>query len=76
MSSVSWDFTAYTNKAWIDLPLKTSGSIAFPEKIEFDEAGDCYRLSFFTSWKIQSAATILYVSRKDLLEQFDKIPKP
>lgn len=76
MSSVGWDFTAYTNKSWIDFPLKTSGSIAFPDKIELDAKGDRYKMSFFTSWKIESAVTILYISRKDLSEQFDKIGKP
>ena len=48
-SSVGWDFTAYTNKSWIDLPLKTSSSIAFPDKIELDATGDRYKMSFFTS---------------------------
>lgn len=76
MSSVGWDFTAYTNKSSIHLPLKTSGSIAFPEKIELDATGDRYKMSFFTSWKIESVVTVLYVSRKDLSEQFDKITKP
>jgi hypothetical protein len=75
-SSVGWDFTAFTNKAWIVLPLQTSGSIAFPDKIEFDYTTSRYKLSFFTSWKIESAVTVLYVSRKDLREQFDKVSKP
>ena len=75
-ASVGWDFTSYVKKSSIDLPLKTSGSIAFPEKIELDATADRFQLSFFTTWKIESAATRLYVSRKDLTEQFDKLSKP
>jgi len=70
-----WDFTAYTNKSWIDLSL-TEDSIGFPDKIELDATGDRYKMSFFTSWKIESAASVLYVSRKDLSDRFDKITKP
>lgn len=76
LSSVVWDFTAYAKKSLIRLPLKTSGSIEFPENIEFDEKTDRFKMSFFTSWKIASAVTSLYVSRKDLIEQFVKIAKP
>ena len=73
-SSVSWDFTSSTSRSWIDLPLKTSGSIAFPDKIEFDVKGDRYKMSYFANWKIESVVTVLYVSRKDLKEQFDRVP--
>ncbi len=74
-SSVGWDFTAHTNKPWIDIPLKTSGSIAFPDTIEL-ATGDRYKMSFFTRWEMKNATTVLYVSRKDLSEQFDKIAMP
>ncbi len=76
MSQVGWDYTAYAKKPSIELPLKTAGSIAFPETIEFDAKTDRFKLSFYTSWKIESAATRLYLSRKDLSEQFDKLAKP
>ena len=72
MSAVGWDFTAFADRGWIELPLKASSALAFPDKVEFDEQGDRYKLSFFTSWKIESAVTVLYVSRKDLTEQFEK----
>ena len=75
-ASVGWDFTGFAKKSSIDLPLKTSGSIAFPEKIELDATADRFKLSFFTTWEIESAATRLYLSRKDLKEQFDKLSKP
>lgn len=77
MAPVMWDFTAYADKPWIDLPIKTSGFITFPDRIEFDEKSDRYKLSFHTDWKIESVATVLYINRKDLNEQFDKFaPEP
>jgi hypothetical protein len=76
MSSVSWDFTSYSEKSLIEVPLKALSFIAFPEKIELDATGDRFKLSLFTSWKIESVETRLYVSRQDLTEQFDKISKP
>jgi hypothetical protein len=76
MSQVGWDYTAYAQKPSIELPLKTAGSIAFPEAIDFDAKGDRFKLSFYTSWKIESAATRLFLSRKELIEQFDKLAKP
>lgn len=72
MSSVGWDLTPCASKSWVDLPLKASGALAFPDKIEYDEQRDSYKLSFFTSWKIESVVTVLYVNRKDLIEQFNK----
>ena len=76
MCQVRWDFTAYTNRPWIEVPLKASGAIWFPDKIEFDAARDRYKMSFATKWKVKPAVTVLYVSRKDLSEQFEKLTKP
>jgi hypothetical protein len=76
LSQIGWDFTEYAKKPSIELPLRAPSAIAFPEKIELDANSDRYRMSFFTSWGVESAATRLYVSQKDLTEQFDKILKP
>lgn len=72
-SSVVWDFTSYVNKSSIELPLRTSGSIAFPDRIEYEEKADRFKMGFFSSWNIPSAETSLYLRRKDLIEQFEKI---
>jgi hypothetical protein len=76
MSQVGWDYSTYTKKLSIELPLNTSRSIVLPESIEFDTKADRSKMSFYTRWKIEIAATRLFLSRKDLTEQFDKIAKP
>ena len=72
MASVSWDFTAYAQRPYIEQPLRTSGSIAFPNVIEYDGPGDRYVLRYFTSWGVPSAETVLYISRADLVGAFAK----
>ena len=74
--SVSWDFTNYRNKDFIALPLKTSGSIAFPEKIIFEQEKNKYLLVFFGSWKVKEAETVLEFKKNDLEVEFRKIYKP
>jgi hypothetical protein len=67
---VAWDFTPYRDKPHIELPLRTSGSIAFPDRIEYEAKSKRYKLRFFSKLKIDSAETILYIPRADLLAAF------
>ena len=69
---VGWDFTSYATRPYIDQPLHTSGSIAFPDQIAYDEASGRYELRFFSSWGAPSAETVLYVRRSDLVDAFAK----
>jgi|GEM_PF-3050769 len=69
-ASVSWDFTSFAEREYMDQPLKTSGSIAFPEQVRFDKSTDLYELRYLSSWGIPSVETVLYVKRKDLLDAF------
>jgi hypothetical protein len=73
-ASVSWDFTSYAERPYIKQPLVTSGSIAFPERVEYDSSTDRYELRYFSSWNVPSAETVLYVNRKDIVNAFDKQP--
>jgi hypothetical protein len=70
-SSVSWNFTDLANQPWADIPLRTSGCIVFPDKVEFDRATRRYKLSFLSAWQIDSAQTILWINQKDLAAQFN-----
>jgi hypothetical protein len=69
--SVFWDFSNYSD-AFINLPLRTSGSIAFPEEMILDKKENKYLLIFFSSWKVEEAKTILEFKKNDLVEQFKK----
>lgn len=69
-ASVSWDFTSAAERQYIDQPLRTSGSIAFPEQVIYDSVSDRYELRYFSSWGVASAETVLYVKKKDIVDTF------
>jgi hypothetical protein len=69
-SPVGWDFRGLAARAYAEQPLRTTGSIAFPEKITYNEATDRYELRYLTSWGVPSAETVLYIKRGDLLAAF------
>ena len=70
VSPVGWDFREYGRRPYIEQPLRTSGSIAFPERIEYDSRARRYRLRYFSSWDVSTAATVLYIRRADLVAAF------
>jgi len=67
---VGWDFTGYAGKPYIEQPLKTTGSVAFPDRIIFDPATDLYEFHYFSSFGVDSAETVLFISRTELLSAF------
>ena len=69
-ASVVWDFTGWAQRPYIDQPLLTGGSIAFPERIEYSAATGRYTLRYFSSWGVPSAETVLYIDRVDLIAAF------
>jgi hypothetical protein len=69
-ASVVWDFTQFAQRQYVDQPLRTSGSIVFPDRIRYESPGGRYELGYLSSWGIPSAETVLYVRRQDLIETF------
>lgn len=69
---IGWDFTPFASRPYIDQPLKTTGSIAFPDRITFDEPSGQYELRFFSSYEVPSAETVLFIKRTDLVDAFLK----
>lgn len=69
-ASVSWDFTAAAKHPYIEQPLRTSGSIAFPEQVIYDPVLERYELRYFSSWGVASAETVLYVKKKEIIHAF------
>jgi hypothetical protein len=70
MASVGWDFTQFAQRPYIEQPLRTSGSIAFPDHVEYESDRGRYRLRYFSSWGIPTAETVLYIDRADLTAAF------
>jgi hypothetical protein len=69
---VGWDFTSFATRPYIDQPLRTTGSIAFPDHVVYDAGSGRYELHFFSSWGVPSAETVLYILRSDLVDAFAK----
>jgi len=67
---VAWDFTSFASRPYIDLPLRTTASIAFPDKVVFDATADQYELHFFSVYAAPTAETVLFIKRTDLLDAF------
>jgi hypothetical protein len=70
LSQVVWDFRKLAASDYAEQPLRTSGSIVFPDEISYDLATGRYRLRYLSSWKIPTAETVLYILRADLIQAF------
>lgn len=67
--SVAWDHSRLKDKDYAELPLRTSGSINFPEKITYEASSTTYRLNFDASLKAEYQ-TWFWIWKKDLEEAF------
>jgi hypothetical protein len=54
------------------IPLMTSGSLSFPDKICYDSANTAYLLQFNTSWNIKTVLTQFIIKKHDLDKAFGK----
>lgn len=70
--SVGWDFTPFAQRPYIEQPLKTTGSLMFPDRIEYDNRTERYELRHASrsSGRFPGAETVLYIRRVDLIEAF------
>ena len=73
--SVGWDFSTLEKHAYAGVPLRTSGSLVFPDKIEWDDKRQRYSLGFMTKLGIVSASTTLFIERSDLEAAFKESEK-
>jgi hypothetical protein len=71
-ASVVWDFRPLATQSFADQPLRTSGSVVFPDTIRYHPATGRYALHYHSSWGIPEAETVLYVQRSDLTAAFHR----
>ena len=72
--SVGWNFAGqYGNSRYVPMPLKTSGSIVFPERIQLDPARGVYICWSGESWRIDAVVTKLEIRSQDLESAFQDI---
>jgi hypothetical protein len=68
--SVGWDYRPLAKKAFVDVPLMTSGSVNFPDAIVYDEHKRSYFLLFNSSWKLEAVLSRFKIKKADLDSAF------
>ena len=69
--SVSWDYKNLQSVEYTDLPLRTSGSINFPDKTEYEEDNQVYCVQFNSSAAREGMLTHFWLLRVDLERALD-----
>ena len=69
--SVGWDYRELINEAFASMPLRTTGSIAFPDRIGDFGPGGAYRLDFNSNLNRDVSLTWFWLTKADLREAFD-----
>ncbi|MBN1424510.1 hypothetical protein JXA88_08140 [Candidatus Fermentibacteria bacterium] len=64
--SVGWDFASLADSAYVVLPLRTSGSIVFPDRIAFDATQAIYRFDLNSELDRPECLTTFWVRQADL----------
>ncbi|MHC4119826.1 MAG: hypothetical protein ACYSWO_20205 [Planctomycetota bacterium] len=72
LSSVAWDYSALRKADYATIPLMTSGSVNFPDKILYEADTATYLLQFNSSWNIDAVLTRFIIKKDDLDKAFDK----
>jgi hypothetical protein len=78
--SVGWDYSGLREADYATIPLRTSGSLNFPDKILYQTDTSVYLLQFNSSWNIEAVLTQFIVKKDDLDKAFEnegeKLPQP
>lgn len=70
--SVGWDYSGLRKADYATIPLMTSGSLNFPDKILYKADSAAYLLQFNSSWNIDAVLTRFIINKDDLDKAFDK----
>jgi hypothetical protein len=68
----SWEYSGLSKSYYADLPLQTSESINFPDRIVPDQLNQAYRFDFNSGLNLDEALTSFWVTKKDLEDAFDE----
>jgi PDZ domain-containing protein len=75
--SVGWDYGQLVNRDYASLPLMTSGSINFPDRIVEVDGAAAYRFDFNSRLDREQSLTSFWVRVEDLEAAFDgRLPAP
>jgi hypothetical protein len=74
--SVGWDYRRLKGRAYVEMPLKTTGSLNYPDRIEKNEKAGHLLLRFNshwrTHWHMAAAETVLVIAIDDLRHLFNE----
>jgi hypothetical protein len=74
--AVSWDYARLANQDYASLPLKTSGSINFPDQVVDVTEEGAFRFDFNSRLKREQSLTSFWVRREDLEAAFGGRRRP
>lgn len=63
-----WDYSGLKTVNYVNLPLRASGSINFPDKITYDDKNKIFIFNFNSSAGVEEILTRFWVLKKDLDE--------
>jgi hypothetical protein len=66
----TWDYSDLAKRLYVELPLRTSDTLDFPDRIAFDEANHAYRLDFNSKLNVEESLSTFWITRSDLEEAF------
>lgn len=69
--SESWDYSSLKTVNYVNLPLRTSGSINFPDQVTYDADTKAYCFNFNSLAKVEEMLTQFWVAKKDLDQLLD-----
>lgn len=64
--AISWNFHGLKQTDYVELPLRTSGSIVFPEKIIYDQTAESYKIILGADYNIEEMQTLFWIRKEDL----------
>jgi hypothetical protein len=65
-NSESWDYSSLKTVNYVNLPLRTSGSINFPDLTTYDADNKAYCFNFNSLANVEEMLTQFWVAKKDL----------
>jgi hypothetical protein len=69
--TVGWDYSGLRKADYATIPLRTSGSLNFPDKILYQADASVYLLQHNSSWNIEAVLTQFIVKKDDLDKAFE-----
>jgi hypothetical protein len=68
--AVAWNYKNLKKFDYVNVVLRTSGSINLPDKIEYDKVNQAYRLNYNSVINLEKSLTVFWLLRKEIEKSF------